>query len=297
MMIPSLVLAMAEPDSVPPEVIAAEFRPLQVMVSVKIDGRPGKLLLDTGSPTTILLPSAGRTKDAKVRIAISPRTEATLSVEVKESKTVRDIKGADGILGLDYLDRYIVGLDPTDQLLVVWPTGTDVFQAAAFWFRHSYVRPPGWPPQWLAAGEVLDMPLENRRFEAMPRPLNPMFAVGHPGRQHLYVPVELQGRAFDLVLDTGSEMTVIDDEIAEDLELRPFRSGTTYTLEGQTKHKIYGSKLKIAGGPERNAWVASNAVVLEGYDMDGTLGMLSLLTSRLLIDAKRRCVLIADRKQ
>jgi predicted aspartyl protease len=297
MVLSSLVLAMAAPDSVPPEVIAAEFRPLQVMVPVKIDGRPGNLLLDAGSPTTILLPAAGRTKDAKVRIALSERVEATLSVEVKESKTVRGIKGADGILGLDYLDHYIVGLDPTDRLLVVWPTGTDVFQASSFWFRHSYVRPRRAAPQWLAAGEVLDMPLENQRFEAMPRPLNPMFAVGLPGRQHLYVPVELQGRAFDLVLDTGSEMTVIDDEIAEDLELRPFRSGTTYTFDGKTKHKVYGSKLKIAGGPERNAWVASNAGVREENNIDGTLGMLSLLTSRLLIDAKRRCVLIADRKQ
>jgi hypothetical protein len=112
-----------------------------VMVSAKINGvGPIPMILDTGSDRTLVKPSAldklGISTEDATRVVIKGVTGMSYadalwvnSVEVGESKVgplliiahETDLKGADGLLGRDFLASFNVTINPREQVITLTP--------------------------------------------------------------------------------------------------------------------------------------------------------------------------------
>jgi hypothetical protein len=112
-----------------------------VLVSVKINGGgPITLILDTGADRTMVAPSAlsrlGISFENALRGVVRGVTGASYveavwvnSVEIEEAKVGplliiahdADLKGAEGLLGRDFLANFNVTIDPKEQIVTLAP--------------------------------------------------------------------------------------------------------------------------------------------------------------------------------
>jgi hypothetical protein len=130
------------PRSSPTGVTKISFTPgSPVLVSVKINGTgPIILILDTGADHTMVAPSAlsrlGISFDNALRGVVRGVTGASYaeavwvnSVEVEEAKVGplliiahdADLKGAEGLLGRDFLANFNVTIDSKEQIVTLAP--------------------------------------------------------------------------------------------------------------------------------------------------------------------------------
>jgi hypothetical protein len=130
------------PRSSPKGVTKIPFTPgSPVLVSAKINGSgPITLILDTGADRTMVAPSAlsrlGVSFENALRGVIRGVTGASYaeavwvnSVEIEEAKVGpllivahdADLKGADGLLGRDFLANFNVTIDPKEQVVTLAP--------------------------------------------------------------------------------------------------------------------------------------------------------------------------------
>ena len=130
------------PRSSPTGVIKISFAPgSPVLVSAKINGSgPITLILDTGADRTMVAPSAlsrlGISFENALRGVVRGVTGASdaeavwvNSVEVEEAKVGplliiahdADLKGADGLLGRDFLANFNVTIDSKEQVVTLAP--------------------------------------------------------------------------------------------------------------------------------------------------------------------------------
>lgn len=198
------------------------------LVLVLVAGQPVVLLLDTGADRTIL------TSKAAERIGLAPSgapplkgqaiggqtdvfetapTEVALSPAIRLTQRIllTDSAFADGVLGLDVLQRFDIDLHLAAGTVTLYPGGLCPGQS-----------PPWTPPPWEIAAERIRLP-------GMPR-------VGPP---YLMVPVVLDGTQTLAMLDTGAlGITVVspslarhagvaDEALAADPPMRVLGFGTT----------------------------------------------------------------------
>lgn len=130
------------PRSSPKGVTKISFTPgSPVLVSAKINGGgPITLILDTGADRTMVAPSAlsrlGVSFENALRGVVRGVTGASYveavwvnSVEIEEAKVGplliiahdADLKGADGLLGRDFLANFNVTIDPKEQVVTLAP--------------------------------------------------------------------------------------------------------------------------------------------------------------------------------
>jgi len=130
------------PRSSPTGVTKISFTPgSPVLVSVKINGSgPITLILDTGADRTMVAPSAlsrlGISFENALRGVVKGITGASYveavwvnSVEIEEAKVGplliiahdADLKGADGLLGRDFLANFNVTIDSKEQVVTLAP--------------------------------------------------------------------------------------------------------------------------------------------------------------------------------
>jgi hypothetical protein len=130
------------PRSSPKGITKISFTPgSPVLVSVKINGAgPITLILDTGADRTMVAPSVlsrlGISFENALRGVVRGVTGASYveavwvnSVEVEEAKVGplliiahdADLKGADGLLGRDFLANFNVTIDPKERVVTLAP--------------------------------------------------------------------------------------------------------------------------------------------------------------------------------
>jgi hypothetical protein len=130
------------PRSSPKGITKISFTPgSPVLVSVKINGAgPITLILDTGADRTMVAPSVlsrlGISFENALRGVVRGVTGASYveavwvnSVEVEEAKVGplliiahdADLKGADGLLGRDFLANFNVTIDPKERIVTLAP--------------------------------------------------------------------------------------------------------------------------------------------------------------------------------
>lgn len=131
-----------EPSPPVPRLTSIPFTPgLPVLVSARINGGgPVTLILDTGADRTMVAPqafwrlgisahNAGRYKVKGVGGTVEADAVWVDSVEVGEAKAGplvviahdADLKGADGLLGRDFLDQFTVTINSTERVVTLEP--------------------------------------------------------------------------------------------------------------------------------------------------------------------------------
>jgi len=106
------------------------------VIPVTISGRSTRLVIDTGSPQTEL--RANRKAEKLVTVEVAGRREQLTPTY----RTIPDEYPAEvaGVLGLDFLSRFTVGLNLHDRQMLLWPGTVDCDQAIRSWHGASFAR-------------------------------------------------------------------------------------------------------------------------------------------------------------
>jgi predicted aspartyl protease len=242
-----------------------------VLVTVRADGFPLKLIVDTGAERTVL------TSRASERLGTAPQIQFRRSLRgVAASLTGREVEfksftiggvdvpwrratvaqnalppsfgAADGILGNDVLGKFDIELDLPNRRMSLYQTGIC-------------------RPDWTGAYSEI--------------------AIGRSAvNGHLFFPVQLDGRKISATIDTGADRTVLSAATAKamgitDAALAQDRTGTTRGFGGGvlTSRLHQFDRVTIGGQPIGNPRIVVTDLRLRGIDL--ILGM-DLLSSRRL---------------
>ena len=197
-------------------------------------------LLDSGAQTQ----SDGSLAVEDLRIGGYPVGALRLAPDGTDDES--HLAAAEGLLGMDLLHRYRVGLDLREKTLRLWPAGTEVRD----WFT-------------AAPESLVRLPIQERP-------------------EGWCVPVEVGNLTVPMVLDTGSSDTYVHTEVAK--SLRGARKakrdpGTLRFYDGLHRVRAYTVPTLGLGGVslgERTVGVASvpRMVGLLGRDVFGSLKLL-----------------------
>jgi hypothetical protein len=127
----------------PPFVLKFDSTNGDVLVSGFINGKPSRLLVDTGSGVTVLLPETAKRLGVKItkpetafeyakgtiqHLRVPPLRADNLECEIFEWDALllgndSSIRPVDGVIGMDVLSRYAIGLDFKNKTLWFWKGG------------------------------------------------------------------------------------------------------------------------------------------------------------------------------
>jgi Aspartyl protease len=232
-----------------------ETRSKLVMVSVRIDGHPADLVVDTGAERTLLSPAAvtrlhlypdmvhgtrswgvgGPT--AHFDAAVDDFELAGMQLPLR-SVAVGDLDvtplqgGVDGVLGTDVLRWFTVDLDAPDGRMTL-------YRGEPCWLKA-----PPWPEA--------STPLEGVR-------------VGRSGRElprMLLLPIEIDGVKAMALLDTGSQASAITLALADRVGVsqKVLRSDPAITIGGAGPDTV-SAPLHRFHSLRVGAWIATNPVL------------------------------------
>ncbi len=187
------------------------------------NGQSGLFLIDTGSYCCFATPKgermlrkAGADVDADGTLTTGPADLEGFPVAPLEftpwgkNQDTMDAK-ADGILGLDFLGRYDVGLEMRTGTLRLWPKDGDFVRGPLGWlYAMGGSRPGGRPPR-----AISDLPMT-------------------PSKGLFTVPVRLDGKTIGMVPDSGSGDSDVSARNAR-------RMGWTRWTGGHDSHLYYGA--------------------------------------------------------
>lgn len=218
------------------------------LVMVLIAGKPAVLLLDTGADRTIL------TRAAADRLGVAQRSEVAIKglaiggqadvfetepVEIQISPRIKlvnrilvtDHAFADGVLGLDFLQRFDLDIHLAEGTVTLYPGGLCPGQS-----------PPWEPKPWEITAERLRVP-------GAPR----------SGPPYLMVPVTLDGAQTLAMLDTGAlgnpvvssdvahRAGVADAALEADPSMRMLGFGTAAIMRLHRFHELRVGNERIEG--------------------------------------------------
>jgi clan AA aspartic protease (TIGR02281 family) len=235
------------------DLVPIEFRGTAPLVTVRVNGSPVTLVLDTGASLTSintepaaragLVPSRGsfhsRRRAAGGHTNYVPLVRAkTLTVG---AYTVEDIdvgvydvtpgwQGVDGLLGTDFLRFFRVALDRDARRLRLEPgrPGTAEVAALAGATNPAQLRRLVQPTFWLDHGQAGLLPESGR--VAVTSPARTLVAVEETVGGSLLVPVRINGAAATLLLNYRFEKTWVTPAVAARAGLEPAGDGPRVLL-------------------------------------------------------------------
>jgi predicted aspartyl protease len=263
------------------------------MVSVSINGvGPFRLLVDTGASVSILTrESLSRLKKDEYSLQsfspgamlfgtlwkerVYPRRFTVGKLQISTMHFVlvpREtfygmgafrLHHVDGILGADYLSNFAVEFDNTRQCLTLYPEGYVPAETRA------------------TAGYRWAVPLTPWK-----------------NNQHFLADLRIgeSAASFSLLVDTGSDVTLLQETLLEPHARKTKRFTTSKTVYGDGRYTLYIAE-KVRLGEWQRDWVRLwGTPEVPGADDVGILGMDFLSTTRLLLDFPAQRLYIAPQK-
>ena len=210
-----------EPTADAPEPVSASLEMIGDLpvVEVVVDGtRAAKMILDTGSTLTWFRPGffpgrEGQAKisigDASVMLAYRSRSLGTVSL----ANLRRGKPHVAGVLGMDFLSQFKVGVDLRNSVLALWKGTERLPNLVKFFSAKTYVPNLKSPVRWIDPGATItvlaDPPLKDWRLKGAPATKAPYYlpisrTFGSPTLE-----IDVAGRKTLAVLDTGSEVSLL----------------------------------------------------------------------------------------
>jgi hypothetical protein len=242
-------------------------------------GRSGLFLVDTGSYRCFatvrgeaLLREAGATVGKRGELSVPAASIGSSKVGAVEfapwgkNQDTMDPK-SDGILGLDFLTRYTVGLDLKRRVMRLWSSESDFLKEPLHWlYAVGGTKPGGRPPENISK---LDL---------------------RPIRSTLSVPVTMDGQTLEVIPDVGAGDTYVSARKAKRMGWgKPVGSLDTHFYYGAAhlkEYKIHSLKMgDIWYEGKHSVYVPQNDENqnILGRDALTGVGMLFVFSERMLI--------------
>jgi predicted aspartyl protease len=197
-----------------PVVFPFVFNDGDILVDAKINGRTVRLCFDTGSPTLYLrddicdklglrLPSTTSVPRFKNIASLWLGKVVWKNISRYENFEQKFLPGFEGLLGMDLLKDYAVGIDLDKKQLTFWRQGKRTAEQIAAYLKADN-------PSALIHIQPLAIDIQD----------------------NLTTTIQLDHRKVEMILDTGATTTILDSATAE--EFTPLRQGgswITKTLE------------------------------------------------------------------
>ena len=286
-----------------------------LFVDAKINDKVvARFLIDTGADKTVVtkalfaklnttIETSPQSPDAQIeyaatvaKFAIGDVVSANTTIHSPNAQLNGWSKDApqypiDGILGMDFLSRFGLGVDTLHKTLTFWPKGHLTKQQKGFWFKHRPVFLPTskliWKPMNKKEGAES---IQFHRETEIPLHLTAKTAPYYSVSAHIDdVPVEL-------IVDLGTNYTEISAQKAQAIKPQYIiGKAIVYTGDPETEgeairewvHSISFGQVKIEypmiaipGGPQE-------------YNADGILGIVTLNQSRFILDFPAKSLTIA----
>jgi predicted aspartyl protease len=235
-------------------------------IKANVAGRDALLLVDTGSYELRLRKSFAEKLSLKLRtvgndalglvpVKIGGVTDASVRTLVQDLPLPfegdRSKPGVEGIIGLTFLQRHAVGLDLANYRLTLWEGGKLEDRQVAAWFG-------GVAP---ASAGLKGTPREGAWYRLRS---------------------DIDGKALELVVDTGTSWTTVAPRHAKGMRLRRVGSVASYTFAGRSSvQACVAEKVNLGSLSLLDQIVAIDSA---DEEYDGLLGLHSLRNCKVLLD-------------
>lgn len=231
-----------------------------------VNGRDALLEIDTGSFELRLTPAYAAKwgiTDGRVTLKLGESPGLTLKPLVEDISAPEPLpistgwmRQSDGIIGLDVLRMFAIGIDTNQGRVSLWYGGKLTTTQADLWAHADGAKVP----------PITELPLHSHGME-----------------DWFHIDAKVNGKPLDLLLDTGTAYSTVNPSLARPLGLKVI--GETPVMEiGHTERLQVATADSITFGPFEAEFPVVNIESSDDDQVQGILGTEALGTGKFLID-------------